>query len=55
MLKKLNDLDYLIQTDRWGTKRVVHHDKLKSYTGSILLRWAKRAVKLANKTATAAR
>ena len=44
VLWKYNQLDYLIQKDKKGTRAVVHHDKLKPYEGKIRLSWAKSAV-----------
>ena len=39
--KRLNNLNYMIQKDRAGKKRVVvHHNKLKEYTGLSPPRWA---------------
>ena len=34
ILEKISDLDYCIQLDAKGKQKVVHHDKLKPYTGT---------------------
>ena len=44
ILKRLNELDYLIQMDSRGTRKLVHHDKLKPYKGTEVLKWARRAI-----------
>lgn len=44
VVKKLNDLDYMIQMDEKGKKRVIHHNRLKPYQGSQKLKWAKQAL-----------
>ena len=45
IIHKFNDLIYLIQLDRAGRRKVVHHNKLKPYTGTKTLRWAKVALR----------
>ena len=45
VLKKFNDLNYLLQFDATGTKRVVHCNKMKPYLGSQTLKWAKAALR----------
>ena len=42
---KLGAVNYLIQLDKAGKQRVVHHDKLKHYKGEIKLPWAKKALR----------
>ena len=44
VLKGLNRIDYLIQLDRKGTQKVVHHDKLKPYLGLKILKWSRKAM-----------
>jgi len=44
VVKKMNDLNSVIQLDKKGTKRLVHHDKIKPYKGTHSLPWAKRAL-----------
>ena len=39
VLKKINDLNYLIQTDVKKTQKVVHHNKLLPYYGNQKPRW----------------
>ena len=38
--EKLSDLDYCIQLDAKGKQKVVHHNKLKPYTGPRGLPWS---------------
>jgi len=45
VLRKVNELNFLIQLDRRGSKYLVHHNKLKPYEGSQIVSWAKSAVK----------
>ena len=45
VLKKLNELDYLIQLDQKGSTRVMHHDKFKPYLGKKILKWANKALR----------
>ena len=49
VIHKLNDLDYVIQMDSKGNKKVVHHDKLKPYQGTLTLKWAHIAVRNAKR------
>ena len=44
VVHKMNDLDYMIQMDVKGTRKVVHHNKLKPYEGDMVLKWANKAV-----------
>ena len=44
VLQKVNDLDYVIQLDGHGQRRLVHHDRLKPYEGHLRLKWAKSAL-----------
>lgn len=44
VIQKLNDLNYVIQLDERGKKKVVHHNRLKPYLGTQKLKWAKAAV-----------
>ena len=43
--KKLSDLNYEIQLDRNGTRKVVNHDKLKPYLGKEAPKWVKNLIK----------
>ena len=43
--KKLSDLDFILQLDRKGTERPVHHNKLKPYEGDHPPRWVLKAKK----------
>ena len=49
VVQKLNDLDYKIQRELNGRKRVVHHNRLKPYGGAIRFKWASTAVKRASR------
>ena len=44
VIKSINDLNIMIQLDERGRRRVVHHDKLKPYTGEESLDWAATAI-----------
>ena len=44
VLAKLNDRDYVVQQEDKANPKVVHHDKLKKYRGSIKLPWAETAI-----------
>ena len=48
VLKRVNDLLYLVQFNRNGDQKVINHNKLKPYRGEKTLSWAKAAVKKAN-------
>ena len=41
--KKLSELDYVLQLDRSGKERPVHHNMLKPYTGDHPPRWVVKA------------
>ena len=41
VIKKLNDINYFIQLDGKGTRKVVNHDKLKPYKGVQHPKWMK--------------
>ena len=45
ILDKISDLDYCIQMDAKGKQEVVHHDKLKPYTGTQGVSWCQAALK----------
>jgi len=45
VLERINDLDYVIQTNSKGTKKVIHHNKLKPYLGTQVLDWSQKALK----------
>ena len=45
VLKKINDLNYLIQIDAKKTQKVVHHNKLLPYRGNQRPRWVVTACK----------
>ena len=49
VLQKYSDLDYVIQFDATGKKRVIHHNRLKPYEGTDKLSWATSALKRAQK------
>ena len=51
VLKKINDLNFLLQFDERGTKRVVHNNCMKPFLGEKQLPWAKLAVTRYNKKA----
>ena len=42
---KLNDINYVIQVDGKGTRKVVNHNKLKPYNGTIYPKWMKSVEK----------
>lgn len=44
VLKRLNDVNYLIKLEEGGS-RVVHHDKLKKYEGKNRPKWVDRAIR----------
>jgi transposase InsO family protein len=46
VLKKISDLNYLIQTDAKRTQKVVHHNKLFPYKGDQKPKWIKVACKI---------
>ena len=39
VLKKLSEIDFVLQLDKAGTERPVHHNKLKPYEGVHPPRW----------------
>ncbi|VDI17858.1 Hypothetical predicted protein [Mytilus galloprovincialis] len=43
--KKFNDINYEIQVDESGLRKVVNHDKLKQYKGENIPKWIKTLVK----------
>ena len=43
--RKISELDFVLQVDRAGTEKPVHHNKLKPYEGKNLPKWVKRAKK----------
>jgi transposase InsO family protein len=43
--RKLNNVNFEIQLDSQGRRRVVHHNKLKIYTGTNPPKWAHRALR----------
>jgi len=45
VIKKISDLDYLIQLDQSGRLRVVHQNKIKKYEGDVKLKWAASALR----------
>ena len=49
VLEKISDLNYCIQLDAQGKEKVVHHDKLKPYTGTKGLPWSQAALKAKKK------
>ena len=45
VIKKLSELDYIIQLDRDGVEKSVHHNKLKPYEGDNAPRWVEKVKK----------
>ena len=45
VLRRLGDLNYMVQLDRKGAKRVVHFNRLKPYRGEQTLTWARAALR----------
>ena len=45
VIKQIGDLNYLLQLDDKGSKKLVHHNKLKPYLGSKLPNYAKAALR----------
>ena len=45
IIQKMNNLDFYIQLDKKGTKRLVHHNKLKPYVGVSTPKWIRELVK----------
>ena len=43
--KKLSEMDFVLQLDRFGAEKPVHHNKLKPYEGDSLPRWVAKAKK----------
>ena len=43
VVKKINDLNYIIQLGQRGPTKVVHHDRLKKYEGKKNPKWAVKA------------
>ena len=41
--RKLSDIDFVLQMDKQGKEKVVHHNKLKPYEGSNTPRWIGKA------------
>jgi transposase InsO family protein len=52
VVKRVNDLNYVIQLDAKGKRRFVHHNKLKPYKGDLRFKWAKSAINRAKSEAT---
>ena len=48
VVKRINDLNYVIQCGAQGKRRLVHHNKLKPYEGTTKFKWAKSALARAN-------
>ena len=42
IVKKINDLDYVIQFDEKGKKKLVHHNEMKPNHGDVIIKWVKR-------------
>ena len=49
VLKAIGDLNYLLQLDKHGSKKLVHHNKLKPYMGNQPPSWGKSVSKLISK------
>jgi hypothetical protein len=45
MSKRVNDLDYIVQVNANGKRKVINHNRLKPYQGDQDLPWAKQALK----------
>ena len=45
VLQKLGDVDYCIQINKAGKRKVVHANKLKSYMGKTPPTWVNKATK----------
>jgi hypothetical protein len=45
VVEKVNDLDYVVQFNSKGKRRVVHHNRLKPYRGDKKLPWARQALR----------
>ena len=45
VLKKINDLIYLIKFYQEGKRQIVQHNRLKPYEGTVKLKWAHKAIK----------
>ena len=43
--KKLSEIDFVLQLDRLGTEKPVHHNKIKPYEGDHPPRWVAKARK----------
>ena len=41
--KKISDINYILQLDKYGKEKVVHHNKLKPYEGNQTPKWIKKA------------
>lgn len=48
--KKLSEIDFVLQLDRSGAERPVHHNKLKPYEGTDIPKWIVRAKKQLEKS-----
>jgi hypothetical protein len=44
VLKRVNDLDYIVQVNANGKRKVINHNRLKPYQGDQDLTWAKQAL-----------
>ena len=44
IIDKYGEVNYKIQLDNKGKSRVIHHDKLKKYTGVDPPRWTKKVI-----------
>lgn len=42
--KKISDINYILQLDKQGKEKVVHHNKLKPYEGNQTPTWIKKAL-----------
>ena len=47
IVKRLNDLNYVIQLNAKGSKKLVHHNRLKPYFGNKKFNWVNAAIKKA--------
>lgn len=43
--KKLSEIDFVLQLDKYGTEKSVHHNKLKPYEGNNPPKWVLKAMK----------
>ena len=47
--QSINDINFVVQIDKSGKEKTVHHDKLKRYEGNKIPKWINKACKVLNK------